>query len=195
MKGKEFVNSKWVQQGATPAGQKRVKDNYGKCFSRANISILLKKTKQLYQFFISSDITALQKALVAVALIYIIFPLDLIPDYIPIVGWLDDLGIAGFALNYIFSQMNRVDELTEKKLMEGKNDGTGEETKRITLDVQDGTTDHFDINISHRSKELDKKINELAERANVMEIYGVERKRLYSDFKLLNRMTVNNKEE
>ena len=67
----------------------------------------------MYQYFISPDISVSKKIIVGGAILYIITPLDIIPDIIPILGWLDDIGVATFALNYIFSQM---DSLERKKL-------------------------------------------------------------------------------
>ena len=36
------------------------------------------------------------------ALLYIISPLDLIPDVIPVIGWLDDLGVLAWAARQVF---------------------------------------------------------------------------------------------
>ena len=36
------------------------------------------------------------------AMIYVISPLDLIPDFIPVVGWLDDLGVLVWAARQVF---------------------------------------------------------------------------------------------
>jgi Protein of unknown function (DUF1232) len=36
------------------------------------------------------------------ALLYVLSPLDLIPDWIPIVGWLDDLGVLAWAARQVF---------------------------------------------------------------------------------------------
>ena len=36
------------------------------------------------------------------ALLYIISPLDLIPDWIPVIGWLDDLGVLAWAARQVF---------------------------------------------------------------------------------------------
>ncbi len=40
------------------------------------------------------------KLFVAAAAAYVVWPADLIPD-VPLVGWLDDLGVAGVALAYL----------------------------------------------------------------------------------------------
>jgi uncharacterized membrane protein YkvA (DUF1232 family) len=39
----------------------------------------------------------LNKAFLALALIYTLWPADLIPDFIPVLGWMDDVGILGIA--------------------------------------------------------------------------------------------------
>lgn len=36
------------------------------------------------------------------AMLYVISPLDLIPDLIPVVGWLDDLGVLVWAARQVF---------------------------------------------------------------------------------------------
>ena len=40
--------------------------------------------------------------IVLLALIYVISPLDLIPDVIPVIGWLDDLGVLAWAARQVF---------------------------------------------------------------------------------------------
>ena len=35
------------------------------------------------------------------AMIYVISPLDLIPDFIPVIGWLDDLGVLVWAARQV----------------------------------------------------------------------------------------------
>lgn len=41
------------------------------------------------------------KLFVVIAALYVVWPLDLIPDVAPVVGWLDDLGIMGLALGHL----------------------------------------------------------------------------------------------
>jgi uncharacterized membrane protein YkvA (DUF1232 family) len=36
------------------------------------------------------------------AILYVLSPLDLVPDVIPIVGWLDDLGVLAWAARQVF---------------------------------------------------------------------------------------------
>ena len=43
-------------------------------------------------------ITAAEKAWCVAGLGYVVLPLDIIPDAIPIFGWLDDLGVVGMLL-------------------------------------------------------------------------------------------------
>ena len=47
-------------------------------------------------------------ALLAVA--YVLWPADLVPDLLPVLGWLDDLGFAAMALGYVTSQAVKYEE-------------------------------------------------------------------------------------
>jgi uncharacterized membrane protein YkvA (DUF1232 family) len=54
---------------------------------------LLEKVLTLYYVLIDSSTPAWAKALIIPALGYFIFPLDVIPDIIPVFGYGDDLGV------------------------------------------------------------------------------------------------------
>ena len=44
-----------------------------------------------------------KRVIIAVlAMLYVISPLDLIPDFIPLIGWLDDLGVLVWAARQVF---------------------------------------------------------------------------------------------
>lgn len=47
------------------------------------------------------------KVVVGVAIVYLIWPIDLIPDFAPIIGWLDDIGITTLAAAYLLYASNR----------------------------------------------------------------------------------------
>ncbi|MGZ3422801.1 MAG: YkvA family protein [Polyangiales bacterium] len=44
------------------------------------------------------------------AVLYVIMPIDLIPDTIPIVGWMDDIGIIGLVLAWTARHVQRYAE-------------------------------------------------------------------------------------
>lgn len=56
------------------------------------------------------------KALLVAALVYLLWPIDLLPDIAPIIGWLDDLGGATIATLYVLQASKRY-ERTRKLLV------------------------------------------------------------------------------
>ena len=53
------------------------------------------KMKQLWKFYLSPDTPKWMKAEIIGALIYVISPIDLIPDVIPFIGFIDDIFVIG----------------------------------------------------------------------------------------------------
>lgn len=52
---------------------------------------------------------------IAGALAYVVFPIDVIPDFIPVLGWLDDAFVLGSVIASLKSEINNFDELYNKK--------------------------------------------------------------------------------
>jgi uncharacterized membrane protein YkvA (DUF1232 family) len=63
----------------------------------------------LYQMFKDKEYTldTKTKLTIAGALAYVIFPVDIIPDFLPIVGWLDDAFVLGFTINSLSEEIQR----------------------------------------------------------------------------------------
>ena len=45
-------------------------------------------------------------ATIAGALAYVVFPVDIIPDFIPFIGWMDDIFIVNWAVSISFSELS-----------------------------------------------------------------------------------------
>jgi uncharacterized membrane protein YkvA (DUF1232 family) len=51
-----------------------------------------------WRFLADPSAPLAQKIVFALALLYVIVPVDALPDLVPVLGWLDDLGVAAVAL-------------------------------------------------------------------------------------------------
>ena len=69
------------------------------------------RLRALYRFFADRDASLVGKLMVFAAAFYVVFPADAIPDMVPILGWLDDLGVAAFALAYLSKVITRYRQL------------------------------------------------------------------------------------
>ncbi len=72
--------------------------------------------KNICLFLVNKKTDWKPKALVALAVLYLIWPVDLAPDLIPFLGWLDDLGFGSLALWYLSRTAGKyIEEQNAKK--------------------------------------------------------------------------------
>jgi len=71
---------------------------------RAGIFTLLRRPRAMFRFLSDPNAPKMAQFVAFATLAYLVFPLDLIPDVIPIIGWLDDLGLVTLAIAFTASQ-------------------------------------------------------------------------------------------
>ncbi|HOP51052.1 MAG TPA: YkvA family protein [Ignavibacteriales bacterium] len=86
--------------------EKYVSDNLFKKLRYISKNLrIIKDIKALYNYMKSDKIPIGKKFIVIAALIYFITPIDTIPDVIPIVGFLDDIGIISALVKYLGQEL------------------------------------------------------------------------------------------
>ena len=72
----------------------------------------------LYYMLVDEAVDLKSKLTIAAALGYFIFPLDLLPDLLPIIGFTDDLSVLIFAMSVVKGKINETHRLKARNTME-----------------------------------------------------------------------------
>jgi uncharacterized membrane protein YkvA (DUF1232 family) len=86
---------------------------------RSLISFLPNLLKLLYRLMVDARVSATDKTILAATIIYVISPLDFIPDIVPFIGQVDDMYLVGIAL---LRMLNRTPEEVVQKHWDGGGD-------------------------------------------------------------------------
>lgn len=70
----------------------------------------------------SPRVAGWKKALGVLAVVYAVMPIDLVPDVVPLFGWLDDVGVLAAAFTFIARDMSQhaKREAAEAKVIDGE---------------------------------------------------------------------------
>jgi uncharacterized membrane protein YkvA (DUF1232 family) len=68
------------------------------------------RARALVRYFRDREASILGKLFVLLAVVYVISPVDLIPDAFPVVGWLDDMGVMSLAVAFMWKVVGRYRE-------------------------------------------------------------------------------------
>lgn len=72
----------------------------------------------LYYMLVDEAVELKSKLTIVAALGYFIFPFDLIPDFLPIIGFTDDLSVLMIATSIVKRNINETHRLKARKTME-----------------------------------------------------------------------------
>lgn len=103
----QFKNSKWYRQAQRPGARGRVRRQFFRWIHTVTHLGLAARARELWSYLTSPRASRADKILVIAALLYLISPIDLIPDVIPLAGWLDDLGIATMVVRHLMGKLDR----------------------------------------------------------------------------------------
>lgn len=106
-----FENEEWQKQAESPGVLEDIGRNLDESLTansqgfRAYVDDL----RLAYEMLRASDYTIERgtKIVLIIALLYIISPVDLIPDAIPFIGLLDDILVAGYAMKKAAAELER----------------------------------------------------------------------------------------
>jgi len=104
MKNKNFyIGSK--------SDKKYVNDNYKSKMNDGNVKDLwfIRDVKKLYKMMLDPNVSWAMKSLIVGALAYFVCPLDAVPDFIPVAGFLDDAGVIAATIAYLKGKIDDYD--------------------------------------------------------------------------------------
>jgi uncharacterized membrane protein YkvA (DUF1232 family) len=88
------------------SGGKKVRKEFMDWVDKAEDLEIVNRGKQLWGYLQSGKVSGFEKAVLAAALLYLITPTDVLPDWIPLVGWMDDLGVAALVVAFITHRLD-----------------------------------------------------------------------------------------
>ena len=74
--------------------------------SKKSIFKILSHLKALKKYMMDGDVRWYRKSVVIAALVYFITPIDAMPDFAPLLGYLDDIGVIAWTIKFIGNEIN-----------------------------------------------------------------------------------------
>ena len=106
-----FTNSQWKAQAEQPGALEQIGHTWDETLSTKGQALKTYWADLQLAYKMLRDpnfqIEHGKKITVIIALLYIISPIDLIPDAIPFLGMLDDVLVAGYALKQVADELAR----------------------------------------------------------------------------------------
>jgi uncharacterized membrane protein YkvA (DUF1232 family) len=82
------------------ADQQTVESEFAEKLRRAKVKFT-GDLKALYKFMLDPKAPATAKGVAVAALLYFVLPIDVIPDWIPVLGYADDAAVVAAAVSYL----------------------------------------------------------------------------------------------
>jgi uncharacterized membrane protein YkvA (DUF1232 family) len=110
-----FTNSQWKAQAEQPGALEQIGHKWDETLSTKGqaLKTYLADLQLAYKMLRDPNfqIDRGKKITMIIALLYIISPIDLIPDAIPFLGMLDDVLVAGYALKQVADELARYKQM------------------------------------------------------------------------------------
>ena len=97
----------WWREASKPGAEESILSRLAQWLKGSVSPKLIKLVQQLLAFYCCPQISVLQKAWIGAALLYCLDPLDLVPDFVPVLGWLDDIAVVTLVLTWVQDQLQR----------------------------------------------------------------------------------------
>lgn len=126
----ELAASEEAENTGNESGRRRVVEGFSTWVASVKNINLAAKAKTLWKYLHDKRTPAANKTVIVAALLYCIVPIDLMPDFVPVSGFLDDLAIVLSVLAYVDvktvadkgAHVETENSAPDNKIPPGKND-------------------------------------------------------------------------
>jgi len=102
---------------ATPDGRQLIAEGLEAAIRRSKLGgVMLDKVRLMYDYFRDPDEPWKPKVLIGAALLYLIIPSDVIPDWFAVVGFADDFAAIAFVFNQTRDVLTNYDERRQRRM-------------------------------------------------------------------------------
>lgn len=103
------------QRALTREGEKTIIDQFNDKVARAGgIQAVIHKLKVMYNYFRAPHVSKMKKGLAGAALLYFILPADVIFDWIPLLGYVDDMTAVLFVWRLLSKELDQFEQNSEQ---------------------------------------------------------------------------------
>lgn len=105
----------WLRRAGEPGTADAVLRRIGSWLNEKGILEVVQLVQAILDLLRCPEISLLYKTIVVAALIYLMTPLDAVPDFLPLVGWLDDLAVLTAVREMIQAELAGVRERCRRR--------------------------------------------------------------------------------
>ena len=80
--------------------------------------VMLRNIKYFFEYMKDKEVSVFKKGLILVSFLYFLLPIDIVPDFIFALGWLDDAAVAAFIWAAVRSEIN--DYINKRKISDSR---------------------------------------------------------------------------
>lgn len=73
--------------------------------NKKSIFKIVSHLKALKRYMMDKDVKWYRKSVVIAALVYFVMPLDVMPDFAPLLGYLDDIGVVAWTIKFLGNEV------------------------------------------------------------------------------------------
>ncbi len=103
------------QRALSKEGEKTIIDQFNEKVARVGgIQAVIQKLKVMYNYFRDPRVSKMKKGLAGAALLYFILPADVIFDWIPLLGYVDDVTAVLFVWRLLSKELDQFEQNCEQ---------------------------------------------------------------------------------
>ncbi|MBA4492920.1 YkvA family protein [Paenactinomyces guangxiensis] len=104
------------KRALTKEGSDKILQEFNQKVDRAGgIQTIVHKLKLMYEYFRHPQTSTTKKALVGAALLYFLLPTDVVVDWIPVMGYVDDVTAALFVWSLLSNELDEFEKLQKHR--------------------------------------------------------------------------------